>query len=89
MNYDNLEKKLESMPFRKIIKWGVIGAGSLMALFLLVLLSLEFFISDSYVASLVSRFSGNWLLQTLRLKKYISPPSLISHTWGLNWRMEK
>lgn len=57
------------MPFRKIIKWGVIGAGSLMALFLLVLLSLEFFISDSYVASLVSRFSGNWLTANLKVEK--------------------
>lgn len=57
------------MNLGKIIKGAGIGAGSLSALFILVLLSLEFFISDSYIANTVQKISSNWLNANLKVEK--------------------
>ena len=57
------------MNLGKIIKWIGIGAGSLFALFIFVLLSLEFFISDSYVGNMVEKISRNWLTANLKVEK--------------------
>ena len=57
------------MNLGKIIKWIGIGAGSLFALFIIVLLSLEFFISDSYVANAVQKASSRWLTASLKVEK--------------------
>lgn len=57
------------MNLGKIIKGTGIVAGSLSALFILVLLSLEFFISDSYVANTVQKISSNWLNANLKVEK--------------------
>ena len=57
------------MNLGKIIKGIGIGAGSLASLFIVILLCLEFFISDSYIANTVQKASSRWLSASLKVEK--------------------
>jgi len=57
------------MTPKRFFKCLGIAATSLLAAFILLLAGLEFFISDSYIASLVTRFSNNWLNAQVHVEK--------------------
>lgn len=57
------------MDLRRFAKWTGTAAGVLAAAFIVILLSLEFFVSETYLARLVSKVSDNWLKGELTIGK--------------------
>ena len=57
------------MNLRKLLGWAGISAVSLITALLLVLLGLEFLVSDNYVAKMVTKISGNWIDAQVKVEK--------------------
>ena len=57
------------MEFKKIIRYTSIAFLSLFSAAMILLLSLDFFISEKYLAKLVSKFSDNWLKAEFTVEK--------------------
>jgi hypothetical protein len=57
------------MNLRKLFGWAGIPAVSLITALLLVLLGLEFLVSDNYVAKMVTKISGNWIDAQVKVEK--------------------
>lgn len=57
------------MVTKRFFKWAGIGVAGIFTAMFLALLSLEFFISDSYVAKLATRFSDKWIDAQVKVEK--------------------
>ncbi len=57
------------MNIGKLFKWMGIGIASILAIAVVALAALEFFISDSYAAKLVTKISSNWIDAQVKVEK--------------------